>query len=352
MGNGAVLGRLGAICGLVVTALIAAACGGGSGRALVLFAYEDSMRDEVITPFERRHRGTSVRRVPYASNDEAITKLRAGFRADVIEVCAEDTEEMIRLGLLRPLDTDRLRNWEQLFPGLRDAEGVRFRGKVWFVPSTAGAAGVVYDPDRAGRITSYADLFDPRLRGVVGLEDNALTTIAVTALALGYEDPFDLDDVDLDRVRRKLVEAKGNLRTLYRGDSDFLNLFRGGEIAAGFGYPDFALTLTDEGARAAFADPREGRLTWICGFGIGRRASNLRDAYAMLDWQTSPTVQRFFVEEYHYLVSNRRTVAQVDGELVRRLGLDRPERLAEAIPLRRPTNYDRWLATWREFKAR
>ena len=272
--------RLAAVGTVLVTALIVASCGGGSSRSLVLFAYEDSMRDEVIKPFERRHPGTSVRRVPYASNDEAITKLRAGFRADVIEVCAEDTGEMIRLGLLRPLETGRLRNWDRLFGGLRDADGVRVGGKVWFVPSTAGAAGVVYDPDRAGRITSYADLFDPRLEGLVGLEDNALTTIALTALALGHDDPFDLDDADLDRVRRKLVEAKRNVRTLYRGDSDFLNLFRGGEIAAGFGYPDFALTLERERVRASFADPREGRLTWICGFALGRRVSNLDDAYA------------------------------------------------------------------------
>jgi spermidine/putrescine transport system substrate-binding protein len=341
-----------------------AGCGGGepSGAAqeerglsgsLTFFGYEDSLREEVMGPFEQRHPRLTVQKAPYSSGDEAITKLRGGFRADVVEVCVDYAERMARLGLLQPIDPGRIDAWSDLFPMLRDADGVRIGEEHWLVPTVGGTSGIVFDPRVIPEgIDSYRDLLtDPRLEGKVALEDNATLTIAVAALALGYEDPWALTDEDLERVKTFLVERKPMLRTLVKGDSDFLNLYRSGEIAAAFGYPDYELALRRENVPARFTFAEEGQLTWICGYGLGAQAQNLEAAYALLEWQAAPSVQAYFAKTYNYLVSNERTLELLDQRLVRRLGLDRPEQLKAAIPLRTPENYERWLEIWREFKA-
>jgi len=350
----------------VCLVVLAAACGGGGNGVtpsptggttelsgtVTFFGYEDSMRDEVMAPFEEQHPDLTVRKAPYSSGDEAITKLRGGFQADVVEICVEDTRRMISLGLIQPIDPSRIAYWNDLFPSLKQADGVQVDGKYWLVPEQGGTSGIVYDPERVPEgMDSFADLFDPKYEGQIALEDTASTTIAVAALAMGYTDPWSLNDADLERVKDFLIEHKSNVRTLYKGDSDFLNLYRSGEIVAGYGYPDYVLAMEREQIPAAFAFPREGQLTWICGYGLSANAQNLDAAYAILNWETEPEIQAFFAEEYNYLVSNRRTLELLDEKLIRRIGLDHPEQLAQAIPLMIPENYDRWLEVWREFKA-
>lgn len=353
--------------GALVLSVVLAACGGGQEPAptptgggeveltgtVTFFGYEDSMRDEIMQPFEEQHPELTVRKAPYSSGDEAITKLRGGFQADVVEICVEDTRRMIDLGLIQPIDPSRIEEWDHLFPALKETDGVQVDGEYWLVPEQGGTSGIVYDPEAVpeGIASFRALLTDPRLEGRVALEDTAATTIAVAALALGYEDPWSLTDADLERVRDFLIERKPMVRTLYKGDSDFLNLFRSGEIAAGYGYPDYELALEKEGIPAEFVFAEEGQLTWICGYGLSANAQNLDAAYAILNWETEPEVQAFFAEEYNYLVSNQRTLELLDEKLVRRIGLDHPEQLAAAIPLKIPENYDRWLEVWREFKA-
>lgn len=358
--------KLHRLLSLTVTLCLAvglAGCGGDSseGRqndgslsgSLTFFGYEDSLRKEVMGPFEKRHPELEVRKAPYSSGDEAITKLRGGFRADVVEVCVDYAERMARLELLQPVDPSRIAAWGDLFPMLRDADGVRIGEEYWLVPTVGGTSGIVFDPRVIPEgIDSYRDLLtDPRLEGKVALEDNASLTIALAALALGYEDPWTLTEEDLERVKAFLIERKRMLRTLVKGDSDFLNLYRSGEIVAAFGYPDYELALRRENVPARFTFAKEGQLTWICGYGLGAQAQNLEAAYALLQWQAEPSIQAYFAKTYGYLVSNERTLDVLDEKLVRRLKLDRPEQLEAAIPLRTPENYERWLEIWREFKA-
>lgn len=362
---GAVRLALGSVSALAV---VAAACAGGAEPGptptgaggeveltgtVTFFGYEDSMRDEIMRPFEEQHPDLRVQKAPYSSGDEAITKLRGGFQADVVEICVEDTRRMIDLGLIQPIDPARIPEWDELFPALKQADGVYVDGEYWLVPEQGGTSGIVYDPEAVpDGISSFRQLLtDPRLEGRVALEDTASTTIAVAALALGYEDPWSLTDTDLERVKSFLIDHKSTVRTLYKGDSDFLNLFRSGEIVAGYGYPDYELALEKEGIPADFVFAEEGQLTWICGYGLSANAQNLDAAYAILNWETEPEIQAFFAEEYNYLVSNRRTLDLLDEKLIRRIGLDHPEQLAQAIPLKIPENYDRWLEVWREFKA-
>ncbi len=307
---------------------------------------------EVIDPFLAEHPDLEVKTAVFSSNDEAVTKLQSGFQADVINVCTEETARMVALGLLQPIDTSRIEGWDTLFPALKEQPGVVQDGEVYMVPNVGGTSGVIYNPDEVPQgIDSYRDLFeDPALAGKVTLEDSAATVIAIAALALGHDDPFALTTDDIAEIRDYLIEHKGQIRSLFKGDADFLNLYRTGEIVAGFGYHDYRAAMTREDIPVEFV-PAEGSLAWICGVGLSAQAQNVDAAYAAMNHYVSPAAQSFYAESYTYLVSDERTLDELDPALVEELGLDDPTQLDAAIALQLPENYDEWLTAFRDFKA-
>ena len=353
---------------LSVVALVGAACSGGGDEpapdqggttaaaaptgTVTLFGYEDNFVPEVIDPFLAQYPDLDVQTAVFSSNDEAVTKLQNGFQADVINVCTEETGRMVDLGLLQPIDTSRIEAWDTLFPALKDQPGVVQDGEVYMVPNVGGTSGVVYNPEEVPQgIDSYRDLFeDPALTGKVTMEDSAATMIAIGAMALGHDDPFALTSEDITEIRDYLIEHKAQIRALFKGDADFLSLYRTGEIVAGFGYHDYRATMEREGIPVEFV-PAEGSLAWICGVGLSSQTQNVDAAYAAMNYYVSPTPQSFYAESYTYIVSDQRTLDQLDPALVKELGLDDPAQLDAAIALQLPENYDEWLAAYRDFKA-
>ncbi|HVD69363.1 MAG TPA: extracellular solute-binding protein [Actinomycetota bacterium] len=349
-----------------VMGLVAAACSSGGDEeptqggtsegpptgTVTLFGYEDNFVPEVIDPFLEANPDLDVRTAVFGSNDEAVTKLQNGFQADVINVCTEETGRMVDLGLLQPIDTSRIEAWDTLFPSLKDQEGVMVDGEVYMIPNVGGTSGIIYNPEEVPQgVDSYRDLFeDPALAGEVTLEDSATTVIAITALALGHEDPFALTEDDLTEIKDYLIEHKSAIRALFKGDADFLSLYRTGEIIAGFGYHDYRAAMTREGIPVEFV-PGEGSLAWICGMSLSANAQNVDAAYAAMNHYISPQTQSFYAESYTYLVSDQRTLDVLKPALVEELGLDDPTQLDAAIALQLPDNYDQWLDVYREFKA-
>ncbi len=170
--------------------------GGPPTGTVTLFGYEDNFVPEVIDPFLEANPDLDVQTAVFSNNDEAVTKLQNGFQADVINVCTEETRRMVDLGLLQPIDTSRIEAWDTLFPSLKDQDRRRGQdGEVYMMPNLGGTSGIIYNPDEVPQgVDSYRDLFeDPALAGKVTLEDSATTVIAITALALGHEDPVQPD---------------------------------------------------------------------------------------------------------------------------------------------------------------
>lgn len=348
-----------------VLGLLAGACSGGdpdpssSAAAageptgtVTLFGYEDNFVPEVIDPFLAAYPDLDVQTAVFGSNDEAVTKLQNGFHADVINVCTEETKRMVDLGLIQPIDTSRIEGWDTLFPALKEQEGVVIDGEVYMIPNVGGTSGVIYNPEEVPQgVDSYRDLFeDPALAGKVTLEDSASTVIAVTAMALGHEDPFSLTEDDINEIKDYLIAHKSAIRALFKGDADFLSLYRTGEIIAGFGYHDYRAAMTRENIPVEFV-PAEGSLAWLCGVSLSSQTENLDAAYAAMNHYVSPGTQSFYAESYTYIVSDQRTLEELKPALVEELGLDDPSQLDDAIALQLPENYDLWLDAYREFKA-
>jgi spermidine/putrescine transport system substrate-binding protein len=70
----------------------------------------------------------------------------------------------------------------------------------------------------------------------------------------------------------------------------------------------------------AFAKPKEGALTWVCGVMIHKDAPNLDRAYDIIDSLLSVSSGEFMIRDYGYGHSNRKAFDAFDEATLAPLG--------------------------------
>jgi spermidine/putrescine-binding protein len=315
---------------------------------LRVFAYEDSVRPEMIDPVENANPGLDIETATFDSNEEAAAKLAGGFEADVVEICLDEMKPLVDQQLIRPLDVDGLVHWDDL--NYTKAEGIVIDGQVYGVPLSAGLEGLVYNPEEVpGGIDENSDLWDPQFAGRSTIQGGyALIPIATAALALGIEDPMNMSAEDLERTKQYLLDNADQFRTLWGSDSDLVNLFKSGEVVVASAGPQLQQRIVDAGAPAEWSPAKDGTLSWVCGFALTSDAENIPAAYALMNWQSSPEAQAIRAED-GYLITNRKALDLAPKSYERISGVDYAD---EAIPETYPPIYrPDWIDAFKEFKA-
>jgi spermidine/putrescine transport system substrate-binding protein len=349
------MGRLAAI--LMSVALVGVACSKGSGSSptgsLVFLTFKNALLPEAITPFTDANPDLNLQATTFDTQDEAVAKLQAGFKADVVYACLTDTERLVSAGLVQPIDTTKLKAWDSLFPYFKDSSQIRVGDKVYMVPAFGGTTGLIYNPDTVpGGVTSFKQLLeDPALAGKVAIEDNPKYGIAMAALALGFKDPYDLTDADLTQVKQWYIEHKSQIRAFYSDESEFFDLYKSGDVVAGFGYKGYDVGLAKQGESVTFAPASEGALTWTCGYSLGANAPDVDAAYSLLDWFLTPEAQSVYATKLNQMSTNKATLDSLPQSVVEEIGLADPTQLDSSIPTQVPANYDRWQEVWQEITS-
>lgn len=325
---------------------------------VVFFAYEDSFLPEVLDPFREANPDLNVETPAFADEDETETKLRAGFQADVVEMCAGEVGDMVTGGLLAPIDTALIDDWDLILPIFRDGKGtVDEAGNAYMVPLQGGAAGLIYNEELVpGGIASFEELFFGDWEGTIAVSNEPINTIGDMLLALGYgPDIYEATDEQVTEATDALIEAKnaGRIRAFFDSDTELFNLLATKEVAAAsHGFSALVGRLADEGVTAVYVAPAEGEIAWNCGHGISASAENLPGAYAIINWYMTPYAQITFAEIEEYLASNARTLEEGDPEVVAAMGLAAPAtQFSGTILEGDPENRDFWNDEWRRFQS-
>ena len=358
---------LATLVALSLLGAFAASCGDSESEApaespgpvegtLTLFAYEDGFEAGYIDPFKEMYPNVELKASAFGNAEESVAKLRAGFEADVINVCAHSNLASMKLNdFLQPLDTARIKDWDRIFPTLVDLPGVvDDDGTVWMVPVDAGSTGIQYDPSIVTDApTSWKDLFDPKYKGKAAVEDQAVKTIPIGAIALGMPDPIDLSDEQLEQIKQFYIEKikEGHFRTFWQNDSDCVNLFKTGEIAISSGYQGLTLQLTQEGTPNNYVLAEDGQMLWVCGYGISADCKNTDAAYALINYYLSPEAEAYEAEKWYYLVANQDALPLVSDKVREEAQLDSVAELQNPVLGPPPDRMEKWIETWNEVKA-
>ena len=104
---------------------------------------------------------------------------------------------------------------------------------------------------------------DPDTCGKVLLDEDASSTIALAAMYLGFDNPFQLDDAQYAQVKEALKTANDCAKAYYSGFGDAANYFASGDATVGISLGSLIPKLTKKkGGDLVETLPKEGALVW------------------------------------------------------------------------------------------
>lgn len=195
-------------------------------------------------------------------------------------------------GWIEELDWDHLPTVDRnLLPAFRDP--AYDPGNAHSVPWQGGVTGIAYWPDLVpgGEIAAFADLWDERLAGHVGMMTEMVDTMSLTLLSLGV-DPQRATLDDAARAQQRLLEQRdAGIVRQYVGQGyidDLVN--RNSWASMAWSGDVFYYKYLGGADELEFVVPEEGGLLWTTPLEIPMLAEHPADAHAFMDFFYRPEI--------------------------------------------------------------
>ena len=283
------------VAGGVAAALLAQTAGPAAAQGTVsVLNWQGYGTDEsfAVAAFKEKT-GLDVVHDYFNSEQEMLTKLRTNPGAyDVVLINGAFTQQAAEEGLIQPIDTSKISHFGDLIPNLRDAPQLNPDGKVMGVAWVWGMTSVAYNTDKlATAPESIEALWAPEHAGKVSFRDDAVEAVSIAALATGQ----DMNrPADLDAVKQKLLDLKGQIATFWSSEDEWNKLFQAGTFdVAVYWSGAAARSRTNFDLPVGYFVPKEGAIGWFDGLSIAANAPNPDGAHAFIDYMVDP---EFYVE--------------------------------------------------------
>jgi spermidine/putrescine-binding protein len=258
---------------------------GEGKKPLTLYTWAEMFPEDILDRFTR-DTGIAVNYVNFDTDETMLTKLQTANGGDYDLIIADDyiIETAIAEGLVQKLDKSKLPNYGNINPLYQ--KPFYDPQDEYTVPYGAGVVTLVYDPGRVSTpIQGYAGLWDPSLRGNVGIIGNyrVINGMALKVLSQSYN----TNDITLIRQAGELLLLLAPNIRLIRDDFLHEELLSG-EIAAAVMYTSQATAAKLANPDLEVVFPSEGIGFGIMGSFIPSKAPNADAAYAFLNYILDP----------------------------------------------------------------
>ena len=281
---------------LLTSALVLFGAGTVKAETLRLLTWGGYAPDDVVAAF-KAETGIDVE-VTKSNNEEMISKLRAtgGSGFDLAQPSQDRiTGAQAEYDIYKPMDLSQIDSAQFITSMLEATKAnTTLNGKVYGVPHVWGTSGLVVNRKAAGDVKDYTDLCNEGYKGKVSYRLKRPTLIGF-AFAMGM-DPFAAygDKAKygaiLDKVEKKLISCKGNVKTYWSGGDALLNLMRSDEIVAAMAWDTGGWKLNNEKPDVTFVAPKSGALGWIDTFALPRKTKAEAAAYKWINFVMRPEI--------------------------------------------------------------
>ena len=270
----------------------------------------------------------------WADEEEAFSKMRAGFAPDIMAPCTYVVQKWYDAGLLAPIDVSLLTNWPDIIPSLKNVQETVIDGTQVFVPMDWGQTSVTFRTDLAPEYVDPANhtwgiLWDTNYSGRLSMIDSLIDGVAVAGIYAGLEDPYNLTDpADMEKVANLLREQLPLLRYYATSMSDVEQGLASGELVAAATWNSSIVALREQGIPVDFMKPKEGAMTWVCG--LVRSSMNdqqsedmILKAHQILDSYLSPEAGAWEIINFGYGHANAKAYEMVSETELDERGLSK-----------------------------
>jgi len=341
--------------GMVAALLVLAGCGKEDSKPITLFQWQDYMEPPFLADYQKAY-GEKPAITIFADEDEAFAKMRAGFKPDVMGPCYYEFPRWKEAGLIQPIDTSKLKNWDKISPTLRNLPGISAGpGKVWFVPHYWGNTSLTIRTDLApeyAKSQSWDILFDPKYKGRVSVLDGVDDVVPFVAKMIGV-DAYNMSDADWTKVQAKLRELVPHLRFVSSDDTALAQGLASGELVAAMSWRTTFASLHREHRPVAYLEPPGGMFTYVCGLVMHKNPSNEAKALALIDSSLSDAAAVYTVEHIGDEPANTQAMRQVPDAVYANLNIpkDLESFLKSGIFQRRLKDKEKIVGAWTDIKS-
>ncbi len=345
IGLTSLLGLLGSFWGFTPPAQAA----GCTLTAIVWEGYTDASFADKFTEAT----GCTIKATYAGSSDEMFAKFRTGGgrNYDLISASGDITERLYKAGLVLPLDSSKLTNYDTVFPSFQNGKWNSFDGKPYGATFAWGPNVLLYNTKEVKPSPKdWNILFNPKYAGKITLPDNPIT-IADVALWLGFSDPYDLSEEQLQQVKTKLLQLRPQVRKFWTTGGELANLFQSGEVVLAHAWPLTYTQLKEAGFPIASAIPK-GKLTgWTDSWMISKNSANIDAAYKWIDFILSGEGQKGVMDVTGYSGATTLGVEAIGAAKAKELFMDDLSLHQEINMWQSVKNYDQWVEVWNEIRS-
>ncbi len=344
----------------VTVALLLGACGGGAANVppgeqtgtLTVLEWAGYEAPDFWIDFQTTYPNVTVNFPIGASDADIYAKMKAGDQADLFHAYTGWLQFYVDEGLVEEIDTSKLANWDQV-PDSFKAVG-QINGKQYFIPWDWGFTSILYRTDKIpGGVTSWSALMDPAYAGHVSMWDDGPGAVTVSSYIHGYDETKITPD-QLATIKSDWTAQRGLNLFYWAGEPELIEAMAGGDVWLAYAWQGAYATLLGQGVPVAYADPREGRNSWVGVYGIRKGTDNLDLALKFLDAKLGEATGNNVVNLFYYGHANQAVMAGItDATLKEAFSIDDPDILTKTnfTPNLTAEQRDEWTAMWAQVKA-
>ncbi|NTU54803.1 MAG: spermidine/putrescine ABC transporter substrate-binding protein, partial [Anaerolineales bacterium] len=276
---------------------------------------EEDMPQSVLDAFTAEY-GVKVKYLVYESQEEAIANMHAGETYDVVVMESRYIPLLVEEGLLARLNPQNLANLRNISANFREL--AYDPSNDYSIPYNWGTTGLVVRSDLVEEpVTRWADLWDPRYAGRVGLWlGQRREVINLTLKSLGYSANTEKPE-ELESALERLVELKPNMIVLEEYDLETsAQVMANGQAVISMGYAYDALTGSELNSTIEYVLPDDGALLWNDTFVIPANSPNKYTAELFLNFLMRPEINAAIANQNGYATPNEAAYPFIDAGIL------------------------------------
>jgi spermidine/putrescine-binding protein len=281
-----------------------------------------------------------------------LALMEGGSQADIFHFYTGWQQFYVDAGLVQEIDTSKLANWDKVPDDYKELGQID--GKQYFVPWDWGFTSILYNTEHVDEVTSWDALFNEEYAGHISMWNDGPGAVAVSSYINGW-DETDLTDEQLAQIEQDWIAQKPLNAFYWAGEyTDLCPAVQDGTVWVAYAWQGCYATALAAGDPVAYANPEEGRNSWVGLYGISATSDSPELAHEFLDLKLAETSCGNAVTLFYYGCANGDVMAAIDDPvLVEAFGIDDPSILESTnfTPLVTQEQREAWTAMWERVQA-
>jgi spermidine/putrescine transport system substrate-binding protein len=250
---------------------------------------------KVIKDFEKKYPGSNVRYTEEINdNEEFFGKVRQQLQRgdsldrDIVTLTDWMAARWVKAGWVEPKDKKNIPNEKNLVANLREPKWDP--GRKFSLPWQSGVTAIGYNPKKTGRkLTSIADLFDPKFKGKVTMLSDPHDSAGLMVLLAGKKtEDATIDDVLAGIEKIDQENKKGQIRR-FTGN-DYTTDLAKGNVWVSVAYSGDIFQLKPDNPELEFLIPQEGCVQFTDNMMMPQKPPHPYAAETMMNYVYDPLV--------------------------------------------------------------